>query len=94
MPDDGCTPARDDGRESDAALRCDYFTSPGRVPQCDGVSTTGRAFRERRLTRENVPLADIIAAYPVISRVKRRSRGSRRRRLHEGSVGGLTGAEY
>lgn len=32
MPDDGCAPARDDGREFDAALSCDYFTSPGRVP--------------------------------------------------------------
>lgn len=32
MPDDGYTPARDDGRELDAALRYDYFTSPGYVP--------------------------------------------------------------
>jgi len=32
MPDDGCTPARDDGREYDADLRYDYFTSPGRTP--------------------------------------------------------------
>ena len=32
MPDDGYAPARDDGRELDAALRYDYFTSPGCVP--------------------------------------------------------------
>jgi len=36
MPDDGYAPARDDGRELDAALRYDYFTSPGCVPQRDG----------------------------------------------------------
>ena len=58
MPDDGYTPARDDGWELDAALRYDYFTSPGRVPQCDGgfddgtgLSRTSINPRERASSR-------------------------------------------
>ena len=35
--------------------------------------------RDRHLTHENVPLADVLAGYPAISRVTRRSRGPPRR---------------
>ena len=35
--------------------------------------------RDRHLTLENVPLADVLEGYPAISRVTRQSRGPRRR---------------